>query len=130
MKRVPALLLVSMLLLAVATSLAQMPPPPAPELKKLDYFSGSWTMDGDVKPGPMGPGGKSTGTAKYEWMDGNYFLMAHSIFSGVMGEGKETSYMGYDSGKKAYTYDAFNSMGMHEVATGTLDGDSWIWLFD
>jgi Protein of unknown function (DUF1579) len=118
------------LLISLAGAFAQGPPPPAPELKKLDYFVGTWSMDGDVKPGPMGPGGKSTGTSKYEWMDGNYFLVAHGTFGGVMGEGSETSYMGYDSGKNAYTYDAFNSIGMHETATGKLDGDTWTWLFD
>jgi hypothetical protein len=121
--------LASILLTSLAGAFAQGPPPPAPELKKLDYFTGSWTMDGDVKPGPAGPGGKHTGTAKYEWMSGNYFLVCHATFAGVMGEGTETSYMGYDSAKGVYTYDAFNSMGTHEIATGKLEGDTWAWSF-
>jgi hypothetical protein len=104
--------------------------PPAPELKKLDYFAGTWTMDGDVKPGAMGAGGKSTGTSKYEWMDGKYFMMSQSTHKGVMGEGTETSYYGYDASKKIYTYDSFSSMGEHNIATATLDGDTWTWLFD
>jgi len=119
-----------MLFISLAGAFAQGPPPPAPELKKLDYFVGSWTMDGEIKPGPMGPGGKSTGTAKYEWMDGNYFLVSHGTFAGVMGQGSETSYLGYDPAKGAYTYDAFNSMGIHENATGKLEGDTWTWSFD
>src|SRR5262249_30999873 len=39
-------------------------PKPAPELKKLDYFVGTWTAQGNVEPGPLGsfgPGGKFTG---------------------------------------------------------------------
>lgn len=32
---------------------------PGSELKKLDYFLGTWTLDGDSKPGPMGMGGKT-----------------------------------------------------------------------
>lgn len=120
----------SILLIAVAGAFAQGPPPPAPELKKLDYFVGNWVMDGNIKPGPMGAGGKSTGTAKEEWMDGNYFLVSHNTFGGVMGDGTETAYMGYDSGKNVYTYNAFNSMGMHDIATGKFEGDTWTWLFD
>ena len=122
--------LVSMVFISVAGAFAQGPPPPAPELKKLDYFVGNWTMDGAIKPGPMGPGGKSTGTTKYDWMDGKYFLVSHGTFGGVMGEGTETAYMGYDSSKGVYTYNAFNSMGMHDIATGKLEGDTWTWLFD
>jgi hypothetical protein len=34
---------------------AQGPPALAPELKKLDYFVGSWTTDFDLK---LGPGAK------------------------------------------------------------------------
>lgn len=130
MKRLSAILPMFVLLLAMASAFAQMPPPPAPELKKLDYFTGTWTMDGDVKPGPMGPGGKSTGTSKYEWMDGKYFMVSQGSHSGVMGTGVETAYYGYDASKKVYTYDSFSSMGEHNIATATLDGDTWTWLFD
>lgn len=69
-------------------------PKPAPELNKLDYFVGTWTADGDIKPGPMGSGGQFTGTNRVQWMDGGFFLVTHSEFSGAMGKGTETSYMG------------------------------------
>ncbi|HSS95784.1 MAG TPA: DUF1579 family protein, partial [Terriglobales bacterium] len=123
MKRVSVVLLLSMLLMAVA-AVAQMPGPPAPELKKLDYFIGNWTLDGDVKAGPMGAGGKDTGTAKNEWMDGNYFMISQATHNGVMGTGKETAYYGYDANKKVYTYDSFSSVGEHTIATGTVEGDA------
>ena len=74
-----------------------------------------------TSPGPMGAGGKSTGTAKYEWMDGKYFMVSQSSHSGVMGEGVETAYYGYDANKKVYTYDSFSSMGEHNIATATID---------
>ena len=51
---------------------------PAPELKKLDYFAGNWTSVGDVKPGPMGKGGKTTLHEHLEWMAGKYFLINHA----------------------------------------------------
>ena len=129
MKRVSVVLLLFVLMMEVA-AVAQMMGPPAPELKKLDYFVGTWAMDGDVKPGPMGAGGKSTGTGKYEWMEGNYFMTSQTSFSGVMGTGKETAYYGYDANKKVYNYDSFSSVGEHNIAVGTFEGDTWTWAFD
>ena len=100
---------------------------PAPELKKLDYFAGAWSAEGEVKPGPMGAGGKFTGTNRVEWMDGGFFLVTHSDFNGALGKGMETAYMGYDSDEKVYTYDSFNSLGEADHAKGNLEGDTWTW---
>jgi hypothetical protein len=130
MKRISTFVVLAFVCAAVLTQ-AQMPmPTPAPEVKKLDYFVGTWSSDGDLKPSPMGPGGKMTGTSHDEWMEGNFFLASHGSFSGVMGKGTEVAYMGYDPEQKMYTYTAFNSMGEHETATGTLDGDTWTWHSD
>jgi len=100
---------------------------PAPELKKLEYFVGTWAAEGEMKPGPMGPGGKFTDINRVHWMDGGFFLVTHSEFKGAMGKGVETAYMGYDSNDKVYTYDSFNSMGEADHAKGTLEGHTWTW---
>jgi hypothetical protein len=100
---------------------------PVPELKKLDYFVGTWTTEGIIRPGPMGPGGKFTGTNRVQWMDGGFFLVTHSEFNGAMGKGAETAYMGYDSRDKLYTYDSFNTLGEADHAKGSVDGDTWTW---
>ena len=101
------------ILLATTAAFAQMDiPKPGPELKKLDYFVGHWTAEGDVKPGPMGPGGKFTKEEHSEWMDGGYFVVIHSKYSGAgMPSGTSTAYMGYDTQEKVYTYDAFRQHG-------------------
>lgn len=117
-------------LLSVTASFVQAQmdmPKPAAELKKLDYFAGTWSFDGEMKPGPMGPGGKTTGTDKVEWMDGGFFLVSHTSFTSPMGKTTGTAYMGYNSDDKVYTYSAFNSMGQNEVSKGTLEGDTWTW---
>ena len=101
---------------------------PAPELKKLDFFAGTWSAEGEIKPGPMGSGGKFTGTNRVRWMDGGFFLVTDSEFSGAMGKGTETAYMGYDSENKMYTYDSFNSLGEVDHAKGNLSGSTWTWL--
>ena len=103
-------------------------PKPAPELRKLDYFAGTWTAQGEIKPGPMGPGGKFTGTNRVRWMDGGFFLVTHSEFHGAMGKGAETAYMGYDGNDKTYTYDSYNTLGEADHARGNLDGNTWTWL--
>ena len=103
-------------------------PKPAPELKKVDYFTGNWKVEGEAKPGPMGPGGKFTGTDAWGWMQGGFFLVNHSKFAGGgMGTGSSTAFMGYDTDKKVYTYDEFNSMGETVHSTGTVEGDTWTW---
>jgi hypothetical protein len=38
-----------------ASALAQEMPKPGPELKKTGCPHGSWTLDGEMKPGAMGP---------------------------------------------------------------------------
>src|SRR5438445_9810814 len=104
-----AKILAAWLVLASA-ALAQMEmPKPGPEHKKLDMFAGTWTLDGDLKPGPMGPGGKMTENEKCEWMEGGFFLVCHADFKSVsMGSGSGLSVMGYSSDDKAYTYREFN----------------------
>jgi hypothetical protein len=126
-----AMLAAAWLVLA-ATALAQMEmPKPGPEHKKLDVFAGSWTLEGDMKPGPMGPGGKMTETEKCEWMEGGFFLVCHSDFkSAAVGNGSGVSFMGYSADDKAYTYRAFNSWGEFTDSKGSLDGDTWTWTSD
>lgn len=128
MKRILVLVL-SLVIFAAALSMAQGPPKmtPAPELKKLDYFAGTWKTTGELKPGPMGPGGKYTSTDHNAWEFGHFFLVTHSSMTGVMGNLTEVAYFGYSAPDKAYTYDAFNSMGEAEHFKGTVEGDTWTW---
>lgn len=129
MKRRFTILTCMTLLLAAVSSTGVQPetPKPAPELKKLDYFAGTWTTEGEIKPGPMGSGGKFTGTNHVQWMDGAFFLVTHSEFNGAMGKGAETSYMGYDGNDKMYTYDSYNTLGEADHAKGNVDGETWTW---
>src|ERR1700741_2966968 len=105
-------------------------PKPAPELKKLDFLVGKWASDADMKPGPMGPGGKMSTEEHNEWMDGGYFLVLHSNFKGAAFTGSSIAFMGYDRDEKAYTYDEFNSNGETNHSKGNVNGDTWTWLSD
>jgi hypothetical protein len=115
-------------IIAAAAAMAQMQPPkPAPELKKLDIFVGSWTLDGTMKPGMMGPGGSMTENEKCEWMEGSFYLVCRSDYKSSMGNGVGLSVMGYSADDKAYTYREFNSFGEFDDSRGSLDGDTWTW---
>lgn len=128
MKRISVLVL-SLVVFTATLALAQGPPKmtPAPELKKLDYFAGTWKTTGELKANPMGAGGKYTSIDHTDWMPGHFFLIMHSTFTGVMGRLTETAYFGYNTADKAYTYDSFNSMGEAAHFKGAVEGDTWTW---
>jgi len=118
-------------ILTSAVAAGQMTAPtPAPELKKLDYFTGAWTTEATIPSGPWGNGGKFTDNVSAQWMKGDFFLVAHADFSlpaELGGAGAGISIVGYDSDKKVYTEERFDSLGRRVVMTGTLDGDTWKW---
>jgi hypothetical protein len=127
----PLLITFATLFIFSAVAAAQMEmPKPGPELKKLDVFAGTWSLDGTMKPHSMGPGGTMNESEKCEWMDGGFFLVCHSDYKSTMGNGVGLSIMGYSTEEKAYTYREFNSFGEFDDARGHLDGDTWTWTSD
>lgn len=103
------------------------PPKPAPELRSLDYFAGTWTLEGEMQAGAMGSGGRITETNHNRWMEGGFFLIVRSEFTLPVGRGTGVAYMGYDTNKNVYTYDEFNSLGDAIHSRGTVSGDTWTW---
>lgn len=108
--------------------LAQAPPlpKPAPEHQKLGYFVGEWKNEGTMKASPWGPAGKFTGT-DHNSMLGDFFLVMHSEGTGPMGATKDVAVLGFDAKGKVYTYDGYDTMGMHETSKGTVSGKTWTW---
>jgi hypothetical protein len=116
---------------AVALGLAALPPgPPQPsaEVQRLSYFVGEWTSEADIHPGPMGAGGKATGTSRCRWLEGNFFVSCMDDSSTPMGKLSGLGVMGYDAAKKVYTWSGFNNMGQAETATGTVSGKTWTFV--
>ncbi len=108
---------------------AQAPPMPkaAAEHQRLHYFVGEWKNEGNMKASPWGPGGKFAGT-DHDMMLGDFFLVLHTDGTSPMGAMKGVAVIGYDLKEKVYTYDSFDSMGMHELSKGTISGSTWTWL--
>jgi hypothetical protein len=124
MKRFAIVVLAMLTFTGVAAQQPQMPKP-GPEHQRLAAFVGTWTFEGEMKPGPMGPGGKMTGTDRIQWLPGNFFVERRFEGRGPMGEIKGLEIMGYDSTKKAHTYRYFDNMGMTGSGTFTIKGDTW-----
>ena len=117
------------LLALVGVTHAQTPkmPQPAPEVKRLEYFVGTWKAEYEIKPGPMGPGGKMSSVDQCRFMPGGFFLEIRTEGNGTIGVLKGLAVMGYDIAEKVYTYDAFNNLGEADHFKGSLQGDTWTW---
>lgn len=111
-------------------AIAETAAPPAPELKKLDYFVGKWLVQGTISPGPWGKGGPFSWSEDTQWMTGNFFLVGRWNFkmpAELGGDGEEIFVIGYDTVRKVYTFDAFSSQGRHQVSEGEMSGNAWTW---
>ena len=111
----------------VASAQAPQPPKPGPEHQRLAYFVGKWTGEGEMKPGPMGPGGKISSTDTCEWFDGRFAVICHSDGKTPMGSMKSLGIISYSPEEKVYTYYAVDNSGMTmaSVPRGTVQGNTW-----
>lgn len=128
--KVQRIILSSALIVAVAgVAAAQAPevPKPGPEHKKLEYFVGKWTVDGDMKPNPFGPGGKFASHDRCEWFTGGFAVVCHGDGKGPMGPTKNLGILGYSAETKQYTYYGVDNSGMvmDTIPHGTVQGDTW-----
>lgn len=93
----------------------------------MGYFAGDWKQSGTAKISPNGPTTPFTATEHGGWVPGNYFLETHTVMHGPMGDVHSTRVMEYNSQDKAYTYNAYNSLGEHTLAIGNVQGSTWVW---
>jgi hypothetical protein len=102
-------------------------PKPGPEHERLGYFVGKWTSEGEVKPGPMGPGGKTKSSDTCEWFEGRFSVICRGDGTTPMGPTKNLGILGYSTEEKVYTYYGIDNsnMTMASVPRGTVRGDTW-----
>ena len=126
MKCVAVVVAVVSMSVAAVTAQKQEIPKPGPEHQRLGAFVGTWTFEGEMKPGPMGPGGKMTGTDRIEWAPGNFFVQRS--YQGTSPNGTEMlglEILAYDGARKIYTFNAFDSLGNMASGTMTVNGNTW-----
>lgn len=112
---------------APTPAVPQGPKPPA-EVEALSYFLGPWTSEGELKPGPMGPGGPTKGREICRWMPGRFFVGCMMEAQSPVGLMQVQGIMGWDAEKKVYRWWSFDNVGRAETATGTLKDGTWTWL--
>ena len=127
LKAILALVLVSFGAATVAAAQAAPAQKPGPEHQRLGYFVGRWKAEGEIKPGPMGAGGKVTATDSCEWFDGKFSVICRSEGQGPSGPSKSIGILGYSVEEKVYTYYGVDnsSMVMSSVPKGTVSGKTW-----
>jgi hypothetical protein len=113
--------------LAFGSATLAQAPTPAPEYKRLAYFSGAWNFSGTVKDTPMGPGGPLTFKQTCELMEGGFALVCRSEGKGPMGPSKSAAIISYDVEKKAYTYTSAEINMPVFTALGEITGATWSW---
>jgi hypothetical protein len=120
------------LVVSSGLALAQAPaekPKPGPEHKRLGYFVGKWTLEGETKPNPFMPGGKMTSHDTCEWFEGGFAVVCRSEGKGPMGPTKGIGILGYSMEEKVYTYVGLDNspMAMSTVPRGTVESGTWVY---
>lgn len=111
---------------AMVHAQAPAPPKPGAEQKALGYFVGKWTSEGELKPGPLGPGGKMTSHDDCQWFEGGFQVVCQGKGSGAMGSMTSLGVMAFSPADKKYTFYGIDSMGMSELSTGEKKGSTWV----
>jgi len=101
---------------------------PGPERQKLAYFIGTWKTEGEMKQSMFGPAGTLSGTARHEWILGEFFYLTHHEEQNPSGKHESVEITGYDRAKNVYVTYSFGSEGGVSRAEGTTSGDTWTWM--
>ena len=102
------------------------PPKPGPEHKKLEYFLGKWTMEGEIKANKFVRAGKTVSTETNTLGPGGFYVESRA-------EGQlptRFGFIAYDSHAKVYTSYYANSAGLVGIATGSVNGNTWTWMVE
>jgi hypothetical protein len=125
MQRITILLFLSLFCFATAVQAQAPAPKPGPEAKKLNVYLGHWTYEGESKPGPLGPGGKSTGETNCQMILGGFFLECRGTEKGPAGETHGLEIMGYDPVNKNFSDEFYADDGSRFSGAATVSGDTW-----
>ena len=93
----------------------------------MSYFAGNWKAEGMMKLSPNGNPAPFSLTETGEWVTDGFFLETKTSMKSPMGHINSVRVMGYNPEDGLYTYNVYNSLGEHQMATGKLQGNTWTW---
>jgi Protein of unknown function (DUF1579) len=103
-------------------------PTPTPQHQRMGYFAGKWKAAGTMKLSPNGNAAPFSLTETGEWVTDGFFLETRTSMKSPMGQINSVRVMGYNPEEGLYTYNVYNSLGEHQMATGRIQGNTWIWM--
>ena len=120
---------VALVLVGSVAAWAQDAPKPGPEHKKLEYYTGKWSSESEVKANPFMPPGKYTSTDACGWFQGGFAVVCHSDGGGPMGPMKGMGIMGYSSGGEDVHLLRRRQQrdGLGHRVPGSVQGDTWVY---
>lgn len=125
MKRTLIAVALLMLLIAVATQARAPAPNPGPEHKKLEIWIGDWTYEGEYYRATLfGPAGKCTGKVAVRPILGGFFVEFRSEEKGAAGTTEYLEINGDDPVARKYIWHGFDSQGLNETVTYTIEGNT------
>jgi len=128
MKFVISAVAVCLLLSCWSIAQPQQPAPtPSPQHQRMGYFAGNWTAEGMIRLSPKGNPAPFSLKETGEWVSEGFFLETRTSMKSPLGHVNSVRVMGYNPENGLYTYNVYNSLGEHQMATGKLDGNTWTW---
>ena len=100
------------------------PPTPGPEHKKLEYFLGKWTVEGEIKANEFVRAGKTVSTETATLGPRGFYVESRNEGPSLT----RLAIIGYDSHAKVYTSYYASSAGLVGTGTGTVNGNTWTWM--
>jgi hypothetical protein len=99
----------------------------SPEIKRLQYFVGTWKLAGDLKTSVLGPGGKFTGVQRNEWATDGLTVLSKWEEQRPTGRSNGQATYSYDSAQNVYRYHGSSDDGEVEDSVGSIEGNNWVW---
>jgi Protein of unknown function (DUF1579) len=110
-----------------STTAAPPKPSPTAEHKRLTIFLGTWNLQGRQHATRVGPAVEITGTERFEWLAGGFFLVHH--FDARVGDAPAAciEVTGYDASTGTYPIHTYYNNGQSaEWEPIERDGTTWI----
>jgi hypothetical protein len=108
------------------TQIAEQPPRRGSEHERLSVFIGKWNAEGQNKEGaPVSPGARVTASETYEWLPGEFFVVARGEMFFGNDALKSIAVIGYDALSQQYVMHQFDSMGYSRVYRGGVRDTTW-----